>query len=135
MLKLKALLTNILQRLNKSGQFYVSNVATAALTGNIDAYKNGATLTLEPGTYIVYVYGSMGTNSTAVQMRAIRLYRVTPNEAGLWSWRNVYPNGNWATISATLPMNITETTTLRCDASASVAGNGASTWLIALRVS
>lgn len=116
------------------GSFYLDNATTAALTANIDAYKSGASITLDAGTYVVYCYGSMGTNSSAAQLRAIRLYRVTPNAAGLWSWRNVYPNGNWATISATLPMKLEETTTLRVDASASVAGNGASTWIIAVRI-
>lgn len=116
------------------GSFHYKNTTTAALTANIDSYKAGASLTLDAGVYVIYCYGSMGTNSSAAQLRAIRLYRVTPNAAGLWSWRNVYPNGNWATISATLPMKLEETTTLRVDASASVAGNGASTWIIAVRI-
>ena len=110
------------------------NVVTGALVANIDTYTSGASLTLDAGSYIIYCYGSMGTNSSATQLRAIRLYRVSPNAAGLWSWRNVYPNGNWATISATLPMKLEETTTLRVDASASVTANSASTWIIAMRI-
>ena len=76
----------------------------------------------------------MGTNGTGAQLRAIRLYRVSPNAAGLWSWRNVYPNGNWATISATLPIKLTQETTLRVDASASVTANSASTWIVAVKI-
>lgn len=116
------------------GTMQVVNVTTGAIVANIDTYTSGASVTLEAGSYIIYCYGSMGTNSSATQLRAIRLYRVSPNAAGLWSWRNVFANGNWATISATLPMQLIETTTLRVDASASVTANSASTWIIAVRI-
>lgn len=116
------------------GTMQVVNVTTGAIVADINTYTSGASLTLEAGSYIIYCYGSMGTNSSSPQLRAIRLYRVSPNAAGLWAWRNVFANGNWATISATIPQVITETTTLRVDASASVTANSASTWIIAMRI-
>lgn len=117
-----------------TGDFYAINKTTSALVANIDTYSSGASLTLGEGVYVIYCYGSMGTNGTGAQLRAIRLYRVTPDAASLWNWRNVYPNGKWATISATLPIKLTQETTLRVDASASVTANSASTWIIAVKI-
>ena len=117
------------------GTFSSKQLTTAKMTADLDSFKNGASLTLTPGSYIIFFYGSMSTSGTGVQKRQIRLYRVSPNAATLWTIRNVYPNGDWATLSATIPVVCTQATTLRVDASASVASTtGASTWILAMRI-
>ena len=135
MIDLKILLTKILEHISKVGAYYANNVTTAALVANIDNYKTGAQLTLPAGKYIVYCYGSFSSSTSGAQLRGIRLYRVSPNEAGLWTWRENGPNGSWTTVSATLPLSLTAETKLRVDASSSTAvANGASTWIIAMRI-
>ena len=131
----KTTIEQIQGTLDDIGAYYANNETTAALVANIDNYKTGAQLTLPAGKYIVYCYGSFSSSSTGAQLRGIRLYRVSPSEAGLWTWRENVPNGSWTTVSATLPMSLTAETKLRVDASSSTAvANGASTWIIAIRI-
>lgn len=117
------------------GTWIYKNATVSSISAGIDSYKSGPSITLGAGSYIIYCYGSMGTTGTGSQMRSLRLYQVSPNAGVLWSWRQAFYNGNWATISATIPMAFTEETTLRVDVSSSVAANSASVWISVIRIS
>lgn len=117
------------------GTWIYKNATVSSISAGIDSYKSGPSITLGVGSYLIYCYGSMSTTGTGSQMRSLRLYQVSPNAAALWSWRQAFYNGNWATISATVPMAFTEETTLRVDVSSSVAANSASVWISVIRIS
>ena len=117
------------------GTWIYKNATVSSISAGIDSYKSGPSITLGVGSYLIYCYGSMGTTGTGSQMRSLRLYQVSPTAGALWSWRQAFYNGNWATISATVPMAFTEETTLRVDVSSSVAANSASVWISVIRIS
>ena len=135
MLKIKALLTKILQRLNNIGKVYGG--ATGTKTVNItsastDTYVEGGTTgDLEPGTYIVTMHVSFQNNSTEA-IRRIQLYNKTASSVILTcsDWDRY-----WTSHSYSWPAQVTETTNLAVRVSAGVTMNDVTTNIRATRIS
>ena len=126
----KELLKDLIVRQSQVGTITTATESINITSTNIDTYAEGATITLQPGSYLVMVYGGFASNTTETNRR-VQLYNKTAAESIITvsNWDRW-----WIAHTLTIPVQITTTTVLAARLSAGVALNSCTTTITAIRV-
>lgn len=130
MLDLKELIKKLVQRESVVGTVTSASKSINITSTNIDTYAEGATITLEPGVYIVTAYGSFTSNTTETNRR-VQIFNKTGNSG-------VVTVSNWDrwycahTTTHTVVLAVSSVLAVRL--SAGVALNSCGTYIEAIRI-
>lgn len=139
MLNLKEWIAKVTQRLSITGTTYVSSLKNLSITAtDINTYRQGASVTLPAGTYVIKGYFSFNTNTSAtnrvVDVDLSTVAGSTADSAPLGRTRTVNSAGNWVCLEATAIVTFNSRTTVYVKGSSTHTSTGSSSDIRAVRI-
>lgn len=135
MLKVKALLSKIVNKLAIIGEQYTKTTSIAITTTGIDdhtASQRTATLSLDAGVWIIYAYAQFNTaSSSGTRVVAARIYA---GATLLVQERVVNAANNWCSLNPCGTITLSGTTTVYCELAATKTSTALNTTIRAVRI-